>query len=72
MSTHVDHILEEAKSLSPTEKAEVVTLLLSSLDEPDAEIDVLWQKESEDRVEAYKKGKIKARSLQEVLAKYSK
>jgi putative addiction module component (TIGR02574 family) len=72
MTNHTKHVLEEAMELSPAEKAELVTSLLSSLDEPDREIDALWQEESEDRVDAYKRGEIKARSLQEVLAKYSK
>ena len=72
MTDHINHILKEAMDLSPAEKAELVTSLLSSLDEPNRNIDALWQKESEGRVDAYKKGEIKAKSLQEVLAKYSK
>ena len=72
MASHIDQILEEAKSLSPAEKAELVTSLLSSLDEPDAAMDELWQKEAEDRVNAYNRGELKTRSLQEVLAKYQK
>ena len=72
MNSHINHILEEAKDLSPAEKAELVTTLLTSLDEPDADIDKLWQREVEDRVKAYKNGEIKTRSLQEVLAKYHK
>ena len=72
MKSDINHILEEAMELSPAEKAELVTSLLSSIDEPDREIDAQWQKEVEDRVKAYKRGEIKARSLQEVLAKYRK
>ncbi len=72
MNSHITHILEEAMELSPAEKAELVTSLLSSLDEPDEEIDALWQKEAEERVTAYKRGEIKVRSLQDVLAKYRK
>lgn len=63
MNSHINHILDEAKDLSPAEKAELVTTLLSSLDEPDANIDNLWQGEVEDRVKAYKRGEIKTRSL---------
>ncbi|MBE9502963.1 MAG: addiction module protein [Proteobacteria bacterium] len=70
MKSDINHILEEAMELSPAEKAELVTSLLSSIDEPDREIDAQWQKEVEDRVKAHKRGEIKARSLQEVLAKY--
>jgi len=72
MPGNINHILEEVMGLSPAEKAKLVTSLLTSLDEPDAEIDALWQKESEERVNAYKRGEIKAKSLQEVLVKYRK
>ena len=72
MSSHINHILEEAMELSPAERAELVTSLLSTLDEPDAGIDKLWQKEVDERVDAYERGEIKAKSLQDALAKYRK
>ena len=69
MATPKD-ILEDALSLTPTEKAELVDELLSSLDEPDKEIDELWVKEAESRIDAYDQGKLKAVSLEKVLEKY--
>jgi hypothetical protein len=44
--------------------------LLSCLDKPDKDIDELWAKEAEGRIDAYEKGKIKAVTLERVLKKY--
>ncbi len=68
--TASNEILKEALNLTPTEKAELIDKLLSSLDEPDKELDDLWAKEAEDRIEAYEQGKIKALSIKEILKKY--
>ena len=54
------------------EKARIVDKLLSSLDQPDEVIDVLWRKEVEDRIKAYNAGTLKSVSLELVLAKYRK
>jgi len=63
-------ILEEALTLKPAEKAELIDRLLSSLDKPDAEIDELWAKEAENRIDAYERGEIKAIALEKVLERY--
>ena len=63
-------ILEEALTLKPSEKAELIDRLLSSLDKPDAEIDELWAKEAENRIDAYERGEIKAIALEKVLERY--
>jgi putative addiction module component (TIGR02574 family) len=63
-------ILKDVLTLKPDQKAELVDKLLSSLDEPDNEIDELWAKEAESRIDAYEQGKIKAVSLEKVLEKY--
>jgi len=57
------NILKEALTLNPSEKAELVDKLLSSFDKPDREIDQLWVKEAEDRIDAYEGGEIKAVTL---------
>ena len=69
MSTAKD-ILKEAIQLEPTEKAMLVDHLIISLDKPDMELDKLWAEEAESRLNAYKQGKLKAVSLEEVLSKY--
>jgi putative addiction module component (TIGR02574 family) len=65
-----DNIFKEALTLKPSEKAQLIDRLLSSLDQSDKKIDQLWVKEAEDRIDAYDLGKIKAISLEKVLKKY--
>ena len=62
--------LKQALTLKPTEKAELIDKLLSSLDKPDTELDDLWAKEAENRIDAYERGAIKAVTLERVLEKY--
>lgn len=72
MSTETREILDRALELPAIEKARLVDLLLSSLDQPDETIDALWRKEVEDRIRAYQEGKLRSVSLADVLAKYRK
>jgi putative addiction module component (TIGR02574 family) len=63
-------LITQARKLSTAERVELVDDILSSLNEPDKEMDRLWAKEAEDRWAAYQRGEIKALPLEEVLAKY--
>lgn len=72
MTTNTQQILKEALELPSFERAMVVDHLLSSLDQPDEQIDALWREEVEARISAYKSGKMRTVSLKEVLSKYSK
>jgi len=63
-------ILKDALTLKPAEKAELVNKLLSSLDKPDRDIEQLWAKEAESRIDAFEQGKLKAITLEMVLKKY--
>ena len=72
MSADTKEIKNRAMELPALEKARLVDELLSSLDQPDEEIDALWRKEVEDRIKAYQAGKLQSVSLAEVLAKYRK
>jgi putative addiction module component (TIGR02574 family) len=65
-----ESILKEASTLSPSEKAQLIDRLISTLDKSDKEIDELWAREAEDRIDAYDQGKIKAIYLEKVLQKY--
>jgi len=60
----------EALLLKPFEKAKLIDMLLSSLDNPDHEIDKLWANEVEKRIDAYEKGALKAIDLEKILRKY--
>ena len=68
--TNTANIFKEALTLRPSEKAQLIDKLLASLDKSDKEIDELWAREAEDRIDAYDRGKIKAISLEKILQKY--
>ena len=68
--TTPNKILKEAMALKPSEKVELIDKLISSLDEPDGDIDKLWSEESESRIDAYERGEIKAVTMEKVLEKY--
>ncbi len=65
-----NNILKDAMNLTPSQKAELIDKLITTLDKPDKEIDEMWAKEAEDRIDAFGQGKIKAVSLEKVLEKY--
>jgi putative addiction module component (TIGR02574 family) len=59
-------ILEQALKLKPVEKYLIIEGLLRSLDEPDETIDEIWAIEAEKRLQAYKEGKLKTLTYEEV------
>jgi len=63
-------ILKEAITLPPSERALLIDELLNSLDEKDNEIDRLWAKEAESRIDAYDSGKLRSVSIDKILEKY--
>lgn len=70
MGTEAKQVEQMAMRLSAVEKARLVDRLIASLDRPDGKTDELWKKEVEDRIEAYRAGRMKSVSLGEVLARY--
>lgn len=70
MNKTVTAIEAEARKLNPSARLELVDAILGSLDETDKEMDRLWSREAEERLAAYRRGEMKAVSLDEVLAKY--
>lgn len=66
----VEQVLQEVTLLKPVEQAQLVDSLLALLDKPDHELDKMWAEEAESRLDAYKKGHLKAVSLEKVLSKY--
>ena len=70
MSTNAEKILQDALSLPPRDRAEVLERLLATFQEPpDAELDKLWAQEAEDRLDAYDRGELGSVSEQEVFAR---
>jgi len=58
--------------LPPKDRAFIVEKLLESLDKPDKDMDTLWEKEAEQRIDAYQLGHLKTLTVEEVFAKYIK
>ncbi|MCX5827626.1 MAG: addiction module protein [Deltaproteobacteria bacterium] len=67
--TTTNNVFNEALTLRPSERAELIDKLLASLDKSDHEIEKQWAKEAEDRIDAYDQGKIKSIPLEEILNK---
>lgn len=72
MTINAQQILKEVLTLPLKDRATLVDDILASLDQPDERVDSLWRKEVDDRIAAYRAGKIRAITLDEVLSKYRK
>jgi putative addiction module component (TIGR02574 family) len=66
-------LLEEALKLPPVERAELVERLLSSFEfRSRKDIDALWAKEADDRIEAFEQGHITAIPAENVFSEIEK
>lgn len=65
-------VIEEIMSLKPIDKLHLVDNILLSLDKPNHEIDEVWKKEVESRIEAFDKGLIKSTSADTVFSNIRK
>lgn len=70
MNTPAKKVLSEALHLSAAERAALAEALLSSLDKPDPEIDEIWAREAEARIDEVERGEAETVSAEEVFAKY--
>ena len=61
-------ILGQALELNPEERFIIVEGLLNSLDEPDKNIDEIWAIEAEKRLKAYREGKLKGVSFEDIFS----
>jgi len=68
MST-TKEIISKALHLKPAEKSIVIEALMKSLDVPDPEIEKIWADEAEKRLKAYKAGKLKTVSFDDMFKK---
>jgi len=62
-------IISKALHLKPAEKSIVIEALMKSLDVPDPEIEKIWAEEAEKRLKAYKAGKLKTISFEDMFLK---
>lgn len=66
MSELAEKLIEQALNLPANERAAFAERLLSSLDPDLSEIDQLWAKETEDRLDAYERDEIESIPTEEV------
>ena len=60
MSRPIDDLLEEARKLSPDDRAALIAALYDLNAPPDPEWEAAWIKECEDRLAAYDRGEVEA------------
>lgn len=71
MLSNMNNIYQEALSLPPIERIELIEHLYFSLDSSDSRkrIDALWAQEVEERISAYEQGELKSISAKDVFEK---
>ncbi len=63
---NTQQIVTQALQLKATEKISVIESLLNSLDQPDAKIEEIWNTEAENRLLAYREGRLKGISMEQI------
>jgi putative addiction module component (TIGR02574 family) len=70
MPASSEQILEQVLALPAQDRAEIVERLLASFQvPPDPDLDKLWAREAEDRLDAYDRGELGAVPAEEVFAR---
>ena len=68
MSVSTETLLRQALELPANDRAALVEGLILSLDKPDPALDVLWLKEAESRLAAYRSGELGAVDADDVFS----
>ncbi|MCK4423468.1 MAG: addiction module protein [Candidatus Omnitrophica bacterium] len=58
--------------LNAIDRIHLAEILLDSLDKTDEQIEKIWVRESENRYQAYKEGRVKGRSLKQLQSRIEK
>ena len=69
MGEAAESLINQALALTSKERAIIAEQLLLSLNKPNEELDQVWAKEAEARIEALNQGKLKKVSAESVLGK---
>jgi putative addiction module component (TIGR02574 family) len=69
MNAKTKALSEEARKLRPEERIALIEDLQRSLDPIDPEIDRAWAEEARDRLDAYRRGEMKATPFDIVIAR---
>ena len=62
----INELLEQALTLNVNERTKLIDELFKSIDKPDEEIDQIWADEADKRLEAYRKGEIRAVPMENI------
>ncbi|MFA7571955.1 MAG: addiction module protein [Sulfurimonadaceae bacterium] len=62
----INELLEQALTLNVNERTKLIDELFKSIDKPDEEIDQIWADEASKRLEAYRKGELKAVPMEKI------
>ena len=62
----INELLEQALTLNVNERTKLIDELFKSIDKPDEGIDQIWVDEADKRLEAYRKGEIKAVPMENI------
>jgi putative addiction module component (TIGR02574 family) len=62
----INELLEQALTLNVNERTKLIDELFKSIDKPDEEIDQIWADEADKRLEAYRKGELKAVPMENI------
>ena len=65
-------IKNTALELNVIDRIHLAEIILDSLDKTDKQIEKIWVKESEDRYQAYKEGRVKGITLKQVRSRIKK
>lgn len=68
MSASLEQIEDQARALSPEERAKLAQSMLESLHSPLAGIEATWESEIEQRVAAFDRGEIPVYAAEDVFA----
>ncbi len=72
MTINTKQVMKEALELSLSERVHLTDKLLLSINNPNEEIDKVWQKEIEDRIAAYETNKTESIPIEKVMERYRK
>ena len=63
---NTQQIINHALQLSPSQRFAIVDTLLKSLDKADNQLEDIWQTEAEQRLQAYRAGKLRGIPMEKI------
>ncbi len=70
MNAVVTELVAQAQVLPPVQRAELIELLIESMQHSDKEIEALWASEAEDRIDAITRGEMLTEGEPRILSEF--